>query len=218
MSLTDFGYESNRHSSVIFSSEAQINLVVGLVSALVDGASSVEVKIDAEKKYNAEIAARLESTVWNGGCNSWYKVGNKLVSTVSCASLPLDLSNLQETRIVDSLRLTFVLTSVAWNAHRVLLPNSQAPVGGVSTARNLAIVSRRSSTSQIRPNVLPRRYHRRPASLRVENSSNSRSRFHSREFAKIPLFSLFRLRSADRLIRLQAQYQNVLALAKQIRA
>ena len=93
------------HSSVIFSSEAQINLIVGIVSALVQGATSVEVKIDAEKAFNAEIAGRLESTVWNGGCASWYKVGNKLVSTVRVFSLP-----------PGALSDCLSLRTVAWNA------------------------------------------------------------------------------------------------------
>jgi cyclohexanone monooxygenase len=36
------------------------------------GAETVEVKADAAERYNADIDKRMERTVWNTGCASWY--------------------------------------------------------------------------------------------------------------------------------------------------
>ena len=39
------------------------------------GVTSLECKPDAEKRYNDWLHARLNKTVWQGGCNSYYKLG-----------------------------------------------------------------------------------------------------------------------------------------------
>jgi hypothetical protein len=37
------------------------------------GATSIEVRADAQERYNAALQERLRRTVWNtGGCSSWY--------------------------------------------------------------------------------------------------------------------------------------------------
>lgn len=70
-------------ASVVYSTEAQVNYIVKMIKAQRDyGVSSFEVKMDAEKMYNKEIQGRLQNTVWAGGCQSYYKLGNKV-------SLPL---------------------------------------------------------------------------------------------------------------------------------
>lgn len=62
------------HSSVMLMAEAQFEHIVGLLSLAVDrGASSVEPRAEAQRRYVAWIDEALRPTVWNsGGCNSWY--------------------------------------------------------------------------------------------------------------------------------------------------
>ncbi|KAL8292094.1 hypothetical protein RQP46_001560 [Phenoliferia psychrophenolica] len=69
-------------ASVVYSSEAQVNHVINMIEPMSKyGVKSWEAKMDAEKVYNLEIQEALSKTVWNGGCNSYYKLGNKVVAT-----------------------------------------------------------------------------------------------------------------------------------------
>jgi hypothetical protein len=54
--------------------EAQIAYVAdALRSMRARGATTLEVRRDAQEVYDAEIQRRLQGTVWNtGGCASWY--------------------------------------------------------------------------------------------------------------------------------------------------
>jgi hypothetical protein len=36
------------------------------------GGAPVEVREDAQARFNADLARRLERTVWGSGCKSWY--------------------------------------------------------------------------------------------------------------------------------------------------
>ena len=36
------------------------------------GAAAVEVRREAEDAYNSDLHEKLEGTVWNTGCSSWY--------------------------------------------------------------------------------------------------------------------------------------------------
>jgi hypothetical protein len=36
------------------------------------GAETIEVRPEAQARYNAELERKLEGTVWNTGCASWY--------------------------------------------------------------------------------------------------------------------------------------------------
>lgn len=66
-------------SSVVYSTEAQVNYIVKMVKAMRDyKVLSFEVKADAEKEYNDWLHSRLDRTVWQGGCQSYYKVGDKV--------------------------------------------------------------------------------------------------------------------------------------------
>jgi cation diffusion facilitator CzcD-associated flavoprotein CzcO len=63
------------HSSVVFMIEAQIGYVMQALAALESyGARSLEVRRVAQERYNAELHAQLDETVWNrGGCRAWYR-------------------------------------------------------------------------------------------------------------------------------------------------
>jgi hypothetical protein len=58
--------------------EAQIHYVLGALRAMrASGAGSVEVRKDAQEKWNAALQERLRHTVWSrGGCSSWYLDAN----------------------------------------------------------------------------------------------------------------------------------------------
>jgi cation diffusion facilitator CzcD-associated flavoprotein CzcO len=61
------------HSSMVYMIESQIAHVLGALKAMkARGAATLEVREDVQERYNAEIDARMEKTVWNTGCASWY--------------------------------------------------------------------------------------------------------------------------------------------------
>jgi cation diffusion facilitator CzcD-associated flavoprotein CzcO len=61
------------HNSMVYMIESQIAHVIDALRAMRRaGARTVEVRADAEERYNAEVDARMQGTVWNTGCSSWY--------------------------------------------------------------------------------------------------------------------------------------------------
>src|SRR5215211_4085235 len=61
------------HSSMVYMIESQIDHVLGALRAMRErGAAVVEVTPEAQAAYNRELDARMEDTVWNTGCASWY--------------------------------------------------------------------------------------------------------------------------------------------------
>jgi cation diffusion facilitator CzcD-associated flavoprotein CzcO len=61
------------HSSMVYMLESQINHVLDALRVMRRrGAAIVEVTPEAQAAYNAELDAKLEGTVWNTGCSSWY--------------------------------------------------------------------------------------------------------------------------------------------------
>jgi cation diffusion facilitator CzcD-associated flavoprotein CzcO len=61
------------HSSMVYMIESQIAHVMGVLSAMRSaGAGTVEVRAEAQRRWNDEIDARMRGTVWNTGCASWY--------------------------------------------------------------------------------------------------------------------------------------------------
>lgn len=61
------------HNSALVYMEAQIDYIVRGVRMVVRGGlKSLEVRSDAQVRYNAEIQKRLAKTNWNSGCRSWY--------------------------------------------------------------------------------------------------------------------------------------------------
>jgi cation diffusion facilitator CzcD-associated flavoprotein CzcO len=61
------------HSSMVYMIESQVAHVVAALKAMRDrGADVVEVRPEAVEAYNRELDAKMERTVWNTGCQSWY--------------------------------------------------------------------------------------------------------------------------------------------------
>ncbi|MCW2777957.1 MAG: FAD-dependent pyridine nucleotide-disulfide oxidoreductase [Frankiales bacterium] len=63
------------HSSVVLMIESQIRYVASAIRTLSSyGARALEVRQAAQDRYNRELAAQLDTTVWNnGGCRAWYR-------------------------------------------------------------------------------------------------------------------------------------------------
>ncbi|MHB8594325.1 MAG: flavin-containing monooxygenase [Acidimicrobiales bacterium] len=62
------------HSSMVFMIESQIAYVLDALRRMADGGiGTLEVRPEAQARFNAELVERLQGTVWNGGgCRSWY--------------------------------------------------------------------------------------------------------------------------------------------------
>jgi len=77
------------HASVIYSTEAQVKYIVEMVKDMRKyGAKSLELKTDAEDRYNAQLQHRLKNTVWSGSCKSYYKLERKDGSEKVIATWP----------------------------------------------------------------------------------------------------------------------------------
>lgn len=62
------------HNSMIFMIESQVNYIVQCIKSLhQNGYKYMDVKDSVQEVYNSEIQKRLEGTVWNTGCVSWYQ-------------------------------------------------------------------------------------------------------------------------------------------------
>ena len=59
------------HSSMVYMIESQIAYVMDALKAMGD-AGVVEVRPEVEAAYHAEMQRRMQGTVWNTGCKSWY--------------------------------------------------------------------------------------------------------------------------------------------------
>lgn len=54
-------------------SESQIAHVIAALRHMgAKGAETIEVRPEAQERFNADIDARMQGTVWNTGCASWY--------------------------------------------------------------------------------------------------------------------------------------------------
>jgi cation diffusion facilitator CzcD-associated flavoprotein CzcO len=61
------------HSSMVYMLESQLAFVTGALREMRSrNAATVEVREDVVERYNAEVQARLQGTVWSTGCRSWY--------------------------------------------------------------------------------------------------------------------------------------------------
>jgi cation diffusion facilitator CzcD-associated flavoprotein CzcO len=61
------------HSSMVYMAESQMDYLIGALRAMdARGAAVAEVRKDAEDAYNRDLHEKLEGTVWNTGCSSWY--------------------------------------------------------------------------------------------------------------------------------------------------
>jgi len=61
------------HSSMVYMIESQIAHVMGALRLMAEsGAETIEVRAEAQERYNAALERKLDGTVWNTGCASWY--------------------------------------------------------------------------------------------------------------------------------------------------
>jgi cation diffusion facilitator CzcD-associated flavoprotein CzcO len=61
------------HSSMVYMIESQIAHVIGALRLMRErGAETIEVTPEAQERYNAALERKLDGTVWNTGCASWY--------------------------------------------------------------------------------------------------------------------------------------------------
>lgn len=69
------------HNSIIFMIECQVAYVLQCIRRLADaGPGWLEVRPEAQARYNAEIQRRLEGTVWTTSCGNWYKTASGRVT------------------------------------------------------------------------------------------------------------------------------------------
>ncbi|HAQ36800.1 MAG TPA: hypothetical protein DCQ53_15775, partial [Alphaproteobacteria bacterium] len=68
-------------TSVIFMIETHVDYIVRAMARA--GSGTIEVRPEAQARYNADIQARLAETVWTtGGCDSWYKRPDGRIETL----------------------------------------------------------------------------------------------------------------------------------------
>jgi cation diffusion facilitator CzcD-associated flavoprotein CzcO len=61
------------HNSMIFMIEAQVRYTVDAIRAMHRRSlATLDVRPDVEQAFRAEMAKKLENTVWTSGCSSWY--------------------------------------------------------------------------------------------------------------------------------------------------
>jgi cation diffusion facilitator CzcD-associated flavoprotein CzcO len=62
------------HNSMIYMIESQIAYVMDALRELREqGADIVEVRPEVEARHHEEVQRRMQGTVWNTGCTSWYQ-------------------------------------------------------------------------------------------------------------------------------------------------
>ncbi len=60
------------HSSMVFMIEAQVRYVLQAIRLLHAGTPAVEVRPDVQDRFVSAVRDKLDSTVWQSGCASWY--------------------------------------------------------------------------------------------------------------------------------------------------
>jgi cation diffusion facilitator CzcD-associated flavoprotein CzcO len=62
------------HNSIIFMIECQVGYAVQCIAERIKrGVTFVDVRRDAQDRFNRELQAKLAKTTWTAGCASWYK-------------------------------------------------------------------------------------------------------------------------------------------------
>lgn len=65
------------HSSMVYMIESQIAYIQGALRAMQQRRLQlVDVRADAQERYNKRLHGRLAGTVWSTGCSSWYQAKN----------------------------------------------------------------------------------------------------------------------------------------------
>ena len=61
------------HSSIVYMLESQMAYIRQCVQRILsDNLRYVDVKPEAQERYNDEMQKRLQNSVWQTGCSSWY--------------------------------------------------------------------------------------------------------------------------------------------------
>ena len=61
------------HNSIVFMIESQARYVTRALDLMdSSGASTIEVRADAQQRFVHQVQSRLDRTVWQSGCQSWY--------------------------------------------------------------------------------------------------------------------------------------------------
>ena len=62
------------HNSIIFMIEAQVDYILSCLQMLKDkGADYLDVKKEAQDRFNVKVQEGFKNTVWTTGCSSWYQ-------------------------------------------------------------------------------------------------------------------------------------------------
>jgi len=71
------------HNSVIFMIEAQVHYVLECLRELRRrGADYLDVKPEAQRRFNERVQDALQGTVWSAGCASWYQQADGRIFTI----------------------------------------------------------------------------------------------------------------------------------------
>lgn len=71
------------HNSMIYMIESQVNYVLDAVKKMARNAwKTVDVRPEAQRIYNDEIQQKLNGTVWESGCVSWYRTKDGKNTTI----------------------------------------------------------------------------------------------------------------------------------------
>lgn len=71
------------HNSMIYMIESQIAHIMAALDAMhALGAKAIEVSLEAQERFEDEIDQKMDGTVWQSGCNSWYTDKSGRISTI----------------------------------------------------------------------------------------------------------------------------------------
>jgi cation diffusion facilitator CzcD-associated flavoprotein CzcO len=71
------------HNSALVYMEAQIDWIVQAIRTVLDrDLTALDVRPEAQHRYNAKIQRRLRQTTWNSGCRSWYLTDDGVNATM----------------------------------------------------------------------------------------------------------------------------------------
>jgi cation diffusion facilitator CzcD-associated flavoprotein CzcO len=69
------------HNSILLMAESQADYIAQAIATVAEQhAAALEVRIDVERRFNADLQPRLRSMVWNEVADSWYKSGNLITN------------------------------------------------------------------------------------------------------------------------------------------
>jgi cation diffusion facilitator CzcD-associated flavoprotein CzcO len=65
------------HSSIVYILESQMNYAISALQSMDEhGAATFDLRPEVQDAFNAELQERLQDSVWNSGCSSWYLDAN----------------------------------------------------------------------------------------------------------------------------------------------